>query len=231
MGMTAKILQIANSAMYGQRAEISEPGQAVMLLGLNTIQAMVLSLSVFSAFDSSVIDAQEVQQLWDHSVSTSRFSKAIAQSEGIAGHALDPYLSAGLLHDIGKLVMASGDPEAYRRILNVTASTETNLWLVEKQDLGCSHAEIGAYLLGIWGLPASIIEAVAWHHYPSDSPVTDFSPVTAVHTASAFHAQLHPEFRHGDPDLDQAFLERIGLAERQKIWMELCNELNSQDRQ
>ena len=231
MGMTAKILQIANSAMYGPRAEISEPGQAVMLLGLNTIQAMVLSLSVFSAFDSSVIDAQEVQQLWDHSVSTSRFSKAIAQSEGIAGHALDPYLSAGLLHDIGKLVMASGDPEAYRRILNVTASTETNLWLVEKQDLGCSHAEIGAYLLGIWGLPASIIEAVAWHHYPSDSPVTDFSPVTAVHTASAFHAQLHPEFRHGDPDLDQAFLERIGLAERQKIWMELCNELNSQDRQ
>lgn len=229
--MTAKILQIVNSAMYARRSEISEPGQAVMLLGLNAIQAMVLSLSIFSAFDADVLGAQQIEQLWDHSVATSRFSRAIAQAQGITGHAVDPYLSAGLLHDVGKLVIASTDPAEYRRILDLTASGEMSLWHVERKVLGCSHAEIGAYLLGIWGLPAAIVEAVAWHHYPLESPVRDFSPLTAVHVASAFHAQLHPEFINGDPNLEQAFLERLGLADRQEAWMDRCIELNGQDQQ
>jgi len=220
--MTAKILQMVNSAVYGIRAEISEPGQAVLHLGLDTVQAMVLSLSIFSAFDPHVMDALEAERLWGHSVSVSKFSRLIALTESISPSDLDPYQSAGLLHDIGKLVIASADPTGYRKIEERSISTGTAQWLVESEVLGCSHAEIGAYLLGMWGLPSSIVEAVAWHHRPAKSPVDRFSPLAAVHVASAFDAQFHPEFTHGDPNLDQSFLDRLGLAGRQERWMECC---------
>jgi HD-like signal output (HDOD) protein len=224
MGMTAKLLQMVNSAVYGMRTDISEPGQAVLMLGMETIQAMVLSLSIFSAFNSQVLRAHETERLWDHSVATGRLSRYIAKTQGISGQALDPYQSAGLLHDVGKLVIASADPKAYRKIVDTATATETRPWRIECEVLGCGHAEIGAYLLGIWGLPSVIVEAVAWHNHPSDSPVTEFSPLAAVHVASVFHEQMHPEFKIGDPHLDEVFLERIGLADRKAAWWQGCNE-------
>jgi putative nucleotidyltransferase with HDIG domain len=224
MAMTAKVLQLVNSAAYSVRAEISEPSQAVLLLGLDTIQALVLSLSIFAAFDPKVLTSHQAERLWEHSLSVSKFSKLIAKEEGIAACALGPYQSAGLLHDIGKLVMASADPGKYRMIEDCAVSTGASQWLVETQAFGCSHAEVGAYLLGIWGLPASIVEAVAWHHHPSESPVTGFSPLAAVHVASAVHAQMHPEFKHTNATIDQAFLARLGLAGRQSVWTQRCSE-------
>jgi putative nucleotidyltransferase with HDIG domain len=185
---------------------------------------MVLSLSIFSAFDSGIMAAQDAERLWEHSVATSRLSRCIARAQGISGHALAPYQSAGLLHDLGKLVIATAEPKTYRGIAAIAAATGARPWRIENDVLGCSHAEIGAYLLGIWGLPSTIVEAVAWHHHPSDSPVTEFSPLTAVHVASVFHSQWHPEYKQGDPQLDQEFLERIGLAERQAEWIQICTE-------
>ncbi|MGA9669906.1 MAG: response regulator [Terracidiphilus sp.] len=224
MGMTAKILQMVNSAVYGVRAQISEPEQAVLLLGMETIQAMVLSLSVFSTFDSGALSGNETEWLWNHSIATSKFARCIARVEGISGRALDPYQTAGLLHDVGKLVIASADPRTFRKIADTAAATGTRPWLVENELLGCGHAEIGAYLLGIWGLPTVIVEAVAWHQHPSESPVTEFSPLAAVHAASVIHARMHPEFKNGNREMDQAFLERIGLADRQAEWMDRCSE-------
>lgn len=224
MGMTAKILQMVNSAVYGVRGEISEPGQAVLVLGMETIQAMVLSLSILAAFDPRSMSPQETDWLWEHSITSGRFSRTIAKSQGVSGRELDPYHSAGLLHDVGKLVMASADPKTYRRIQKIAAETGSRPWLVESELLGCNHAEIGAYLLGIWGLPTLIVEAVAWHHHPSESPVTEFSTLTAVHAASAIHAQMHPEFQQGNPEMDEVFLARIGMAERQSEWMQCCKE-------
>ena len=224
MAMTAKLLQMVNSVAYSVRAEISEPSQAVLLLGLDTIQAMVVSLSIFSALDSHVLNPEQAKRLWEHSASVSRFSVLIAKAEGVAARNLAPYQSAGLLHDIGKLVVASADPETYRMIENLAVTRETDQCLVETEVLGCNHSEIGAYLLGIWGLPAGIVEAVAWHHRPSDSPITEFSPLAAVHVASAIDSGLHPEFKHLDGKLDEVFLERLGLAGRLEVWMEHCRE-------
>jgi HD-like signal output (HDOD) protein/CheY-like chemotaxis protein len=224
MGMTAKILQIVNSAAHGLRTEVTDPSQAVLLLGLDTVQAMVLSLSIFSALDSHVLSAREAELLWDRSISVSQFSKRIAKAEGVGASELDPYQSAGLLHDVGKLVMASADPKGYGLIMNHATSNGTTQSRLETEVLGCGHAEVGAYLLGLWGLPASIVEAVAWHHRPSESPITRFSPLAAVHVASAVYTQLHPEFLHCDPNIDEAFLERIGRAGRQEAWKQLCAE-------
>jgi HD-like signal output (HDOD) protein len=223
IAMTAKLLQMVNCPVYSTGVEVLEPGRAVLLLGVETIQAMVLSLSIFSACDPHVLSAQAAGSLWEHSSCVSRFSTLIAKAEGVSARELGAYQSAGLLHNIGKLVMASADPAEYRMIENLCFAGRDQCHL-EAETMGCSHAEVGAYLLGLWGLPSSIIEAVAWHHNPSDSPAKNFCPLVAVHAASAFHAQLHPHFKHWDPELDQAILERVGLADRQEIWMNLCSE-------
>ena len=225
MAMTAKLLQMVNSAVYGVRAQVSEPKQAVLLLGLDTIQAMVLSLSIFSAFDPRLLGPVQAERLWEHSVAVSASSRAIAEIEGIAGRALAPYRSAGLLHDIGKLIMAAADPKEYRRIEDIAIATATDQCQVEAQVWGCTHAQVGAYLLGIWGLPEAIVEAVAWSHNPSASPVTEFSPLAAVHVASALDAQVRPEYKQSDSEVDEVFLERIGLTNRLGLWKQRCAEL------
>ena len=228
MAMTAKVLQIVNSAAYSVRAPISEPKQAVLLLGLDAIQALVLSFGIFSALGSQLFEPGDAERLWEHSVSVSRLSKIIAKCQGVHGNDLDLYNSAGLLHDIGMLIMASADAEEYRRIIDIATSTATPLAVVEFQEFGCSHAEVGAYLLGVWGLPAPIVEAVAWNHRPSASPVTEFSPLAAVHVASAINAQLHPELEYMDANIDRAFLDRLGLAGQLDCWTQCCAEQASE---
>ena len=228
MAMTAKLLQIVNSAGYGIRAEISEPKQAAIYLGLNTIRALVLSLSIFSAFDPHLLGPGQAEQLWEHAVSVSKFARMIAICEGIGGRDLGPYISAGLLHDIGKLIMASSGPENYRRILATATSTGTRLDVLEFEEFGCTHAEVGAYLLGVWGLPNVIVEAVAWNHRPLDSPVTKFSPLAAVHVASAIDAQLHPDRGYMDSNIDQVFLDRMGLGHRLEDWTQCLTEQPSE---
>ena len=228
MAMTAKLLQIVNSAAYGIRAQISDPKQAASYLGLDTIRTLVLSLGVFSAFDLHLLGPGQAEQMWEHALSVSKFARLIAACEGIGGRDLDPYISAGLLHDIGKLIMASAGPENYRRIVATAASTGTRLNEVEFQEFGCTHAEVGAYLLGVWGLPNEIVEAVAWNHRPLDSPVTEFSPLAAVHVASAFDAQLHPDRGFMDAYIDCAFLNRMGRDNRLECWKQRCIEQASE---
>jgi len=224
MAMTAKLLQIVNSAAYGIRAQISDPKQAAVYLGLNTVRSLVLSLSIFSAFDPRLLGPGQAELLWEHSVSVSKFARLIAICEGIGGRDVDAYISAGLLHDIGKLIMASAGPENYRRILATAASTGTPLNVVEFEEFGCTHAEVGAYLLGVWGLPNEIVEAVAWHHRPLDSPVTEFSTLAAVHVANAIDAQQHPDRGFMDANIDCAFLNRIGRDSRLESWKQRCIE-------
>jgi HD-like signal output (HDOD) protein len=228
MAMTAKLLQIVNSAAYGTRAQISEPKQAVLVLGLDTIQALVLSLGMFSAFNPHLLGSEHTERLWEHTVSVGKLSRVIAISQGISGRDLDPYNSAGLLHDIGRLIMASADPENYRRIVQSATTNGTRLVDLELQEFGCTHAEVGAYLLGVWGLPTTIVEAVAWNHRPSFSPVTEFTPLTAVHVASAFDSRQHPECGYMDSHVDQEFLDRIGLGQRLEYWQQLCLEQASE---
>lgn len=230
MAMTAKLLQMANSAAYGFRQEIFDPRQAVMLLGLDTIQAMVLSLSIFSAFDPDLLGPDPPDRLWEHSVLVGKYAKVIAKSKGVVGRDLAPYESAGLLHDIGKLIMASADPKEYGRVVSLAASQRIDQSCLELEVLGCTHAVVGAYLLGIWGLPAAIVEAAAWNHNPSKSPVSEFGPLAAVHVASAYDAQMHPELASQDAHVDQEFLERIGCADLQEAWMEPCRELLAEEK-
>jgi len=209
VSMAAKILQLANSAFVGASGRVSSLVQALSLIGTETVRTLVLSVHVFSHFDANSRVAALLPALWDHSVAVSSLAQRIAVGENCPKPLVEESFTAGLLHDVGKLVLLSEMPKEYERIFEtgVPAGREQ-----EQRLLGCTHAEIGAYLMSIWGIPLSLVQAVAFHHHPSDAGDTQFSSLTAVHAAGAILAQ------NQDFELDTNYLASLGLSERELVW-------------
>jgi HD-like signal output (HDOD) protein len=231
IGMTAKILQMINSAFFGLRREISNPGDAAMLLGIDTIMPLVLSIHIFSALDASKLPGFSPESLWSHCQWVAGAAKLIAKAEGQDRKVAEECFTAGFLHDAGKLVMASAMPERYGQVLEVTNSGELPETEAETEIFGATHAQIGACLLGLWGLPPSIVEAVAFHHSPGNCPSERFTPLAAVHAASHFshtlsHSAAEPV---GREELDMDFVERIGLAQRLSVWRDGLTTFNPEE--
>jgi|SRR5581483_328360 len=226
MAMTAKILQVVNSAFFGLRCTVSKASHAVDLLGLDTIRALVLSTHVFTQFRSDLLTDADIEHIWEHSVTASSYAKKIAMYEHCEQRMVDDCVTAALLHDAGKLIMAAALRDQYKKVLTLAVEGK-GLCEAEREVLGCSHAEIGAYLLGLWGLPGSIIEAVAWHHAPGFSVQTKFSAVVAVHVASIYHEANRTYPIQDRTQIDTHFLAKIGCAEREKLWRAVVVAENS----
>jgi HD-like signal output (HDOD) protein/CheY-like chemotaxis protein len=224
MGMTSKVLQLVNSAFFALPCHISSPHQAVSLLGIDNIRALVLSVHVFSELEPN--PESKVAALWPRSLRSAVFARAISRAEHSPQRLEEDAFAAGLLHDIGRLVLASACRERYTQVLESLNKGETTLAQAESETFGCTHAEVGAYLLGLWGLPESVVQAVAWHHTPSRSGATAFSPVVAVHVAVDYEHRLHPDPENKIPPLDETLLTNLGLQDHTGKWWEICQELH-----
>ncbi|HEX3623838.1 MAG TPA: response regulator [Verrucomicrobiae bacterium] len=213
-GLTAKVLQVANSAAMGFREKIVDPLEAVQLLGLNTVRALALSAHVFASFTPAQRINFPMDALWDHLMRCGDRARAIMQVEGADTTSADAAYTAGILHDIGKLMLADSFPAEFQSALAQAASRDVPFQEIEMEVFGATHAGLAAYLLGLWGLPASIVEAVAFHHAPGKSSHQAFSPLTAVHAANALEHETE-----GDPlVLDKEYLRRIGVAGKVDAW-------------
>jgi HD-like signal output (HDOD) protein len=218
MAMTAKVLKLVNSAFFCLPCEISRASHAVKLLGLDTLRALVLTAHVFEQFESQVLSAEDMQQISDHSLAVSNSARKIALFEHADQRTQDESFTAGMLHDAGKLILASTLGEQYGKVLEYSAKADVGLFAAEREVLGCSHGQIAAYLFGAWGLPGTIVEAVAWHHEPAESLSVKFSPLAAVHVASAYHdEQSNSRLRDRTP-IDATFLADIGCGDRETLW-------------
>ena len=223
MGMTSKVLQLVNSAFFGLPCRVSNPQQAVSLLGIDNVKALVLSVHVFSELEGQ--STQEMSFLWSHSMHTAALAKAITHSQHCKQTIEDEAFAAGLLHDVGRLVLASVCGNQYQSVFRIAAEEPASISEIEQGVFGCSHAEVGAYLLGLWGLPDPIVEAVAWHHSPSRAGLSAFSPVIAVHVADYLDQQRHEYLARSEtPTLDEDLLARLGFKEQMKVWSTMCQE-------
>lgn len=223
VGMSAGILKVVNSSFFGLRTHVSSPHQAVNLLGTDTIKALVLSVHLFSRHESESGLAFSFPGLWRHSAVTAALAKAIAETDSRDPRMADHCYIAGLLHDVGKLVLACHFTDGYARVLGRVRSENRPVHEVEKEDLEVTHAEVGAYLLGLWGLPSVVVEAVFHHHAPARHSDVGFTPLAAVHVANSLEHELvvlgkgyalHP--------LDQDYLAAQGLDGRLPLWREAC---------
>ena len=215
VGMAAKVLQLANSAFIGARGRVSSLLQAMSLIGTESVRTLVLSVHVFSECQADSEVAAYLPVLWEHSVAVAALAQRIASSEKCPKAIVDESFTAGLLHDIGKVVLLSEMLDKYRQILGSDPSSIPEL---ETKHLGCTHAQVGAYLMSIWGLPAPLVYAVAFHHLPSETTETRFSALTAVHFADAIAGQSDASPVNRDIELDLNYADRLGLREKAELW-------------
>ena len=229
MGMTAKILQLVNSAFFGLRREVSNLTQAICLIGLETIKTLILSVQIFRSVDQSMLPGISLDTLWHHSIAVGTCAKSIAQAEACKREVTERAFIAGLLHDIGKLLLAVNLPELYKQTLVLAQTEAIAAWEAEQALLNTTHAEVGAYLLGLWGLPDGIVEALAYHHNPCMCPHQAFTPLTAVHVANALIHEMDGVHGGRQTELvDLDYLTAIGLDDRLAVWRECCRSASLQ---
>lgn len=210
--LTAKLLQVVNSAFFGIGRRVTNPEEAASLLGMETLSGLILSAGIFQQFeqDRSLSSTLSLEGLWHHSIAVGNLARKIARAEGCSQVIMDDSLAAGLLHDIGLLLIAFRLPDAWEQIQALSASQEIFHWRAEQQVLGTTHNAIGAYLLGLWGLPDAIVESVAFNHQPLSAHTHEFCALTAAHFADAL--------LHGDGRFDEAYLKGLGLESRLEHW-------------
>ena len=189
IGMTANILKLVNSAFFGLRRQMVDPAEAVTYLGLETVKTLVLSIHAFSQFEGVEMEGFSLSSLWQHSLQTAALARAIAGAEQAEGKLRDESFVAGMLHDAGKVVLAANFAPQYVEAMRLARTNNLELLAAEEQVFGANHAAVGGYLLGLWGLPVPVVEAIALHHNPARSLNRTFSPLTAVHVATRWSTQ------------------------------------------
>jgi len=208
--MTVKILQLVNSAFFGLPVKIINPLQAINFLGLGTIKSLVLMVHLFGSDDPAHPLYRHINKLWEHSLKVAKFSKIMSVEETSEPKTMEETYIGGLLHDVGKIVLWQTDNyfTEIERLQNEYQITTTEAEYVLYQT---SHAEIGAYLLGIWGLPESLVEIVCFHHHPSNSSPKVFGPLSMVHISDHILNQ---------GILDQDYIEELKIGEKLSKWKE-----------
>ena len=165
MAMSAKILQLVNSAFFGLFTTVKSPAHAVNLLGFNTVKILVLGVGVFSSAEK-VCAGISMDELWRHSFMVGRIARKLAEAEKMQDAMVDDCFLAGVLHDLGKLVLAVNFAEEYEDVINRVKQEDKTFCTVEKEMFSACHGDVGAYLIGLWGFRYELIEAVGCHHSP-----------------------------------------------------------------
>jgi HD-like signal output (HDOD) protein len=208
IGMSAKVLQLVNFSMARNHREVASPLEAAIALGIENLRTLVLTAGVFEQAG----DEPALAELWDHGRLVGAIAKAIAVREERPKEDAELCFTAGMLHDSGRLLLCSHYSETIdnRRV-------SQRLTVAERRRFGASHPQIGAYLLGLWGLPYTLVDAVAHHHRPAALPGSGFSVLAAVHAAEAIAVERG--LVADEPfELDRSYLAGIGLADRIDAW-------------
>jgi putative nucleotidyltransferase with HDIG domain len=221
--MTAKLLQIVNASSFGLAARVSDPLEALLHLGIERTKSMILLAGVFLPFEKDSCPGFSHSDLWHHSIAVGSFARALVLAETKDTGQAEMAYTAGLLHDIGILLLAANLPKAYAQVLQQARRRKIDLRKVEWEFFQTSHAEVGSVLMNSWGLPEQVLEAIAWHYCPEQSEDSQFSVLTAVHVANAVEREKSL-YRSGKlvNQMQASYIERLGLRERQSSWRQLC---------
>lgn len=193
-GLAARILRLANSAYYGMQTEVSSLSHAIRLLGLNEVRNLLLQVGITSVIRKRDLpDDFPFRELWEHQILTARLARALAASMP-AGGAVNPedMYTAGLLHDIGKTLLAANRPADWGAIHDLAACENIPFFRAEEDYWGIDHSVVGARLLNFWGIPRKVTEVVNWHHFPQHAQ-EPFKQAALLLAAANLLAHYSPE--------------------------------------
>jgi putative nucleotidyltransferase with HDIG domain len=216
VGLTVKLLQIANSAYFGMARRIITPLEAVQVIGIEVLRGIVLCVHAFKFYEERSIRSLSATELWNHSLLTAHGARKLAEFENLPREQCDAAFISGLLHDIGKLIMAANADADYLQVVQRSRSEEIPIFQAELEVFGATHAQVGAYLLGLWGLPEAVVDTIEQHHSLDTITTPGFSAMTAVHVAQALEPANPRASR-----LDMTYLRKIGVENRVEHWQRI----------
>ena len=239
IAMTARVLQVVNSAYFALARPVSTINSAVSYLGTEALRTLVLSAALVGAFEDDIeLEGFSIEDLHTHSIKTGLLAKRLVTDLAQASLAY----AAGVLHDVGMLVLATRMPETCAQVRDYAAEHDVTMTQAEVELVQITHADIGAFLLGMWGLPTPIVDAVARHH--SIQSGDELDAVGAVHIANALISEqelsrgapissLLPDRSQGNmspigampPGMDCEFVERIGKTDQVPRWRGWASEM------
>jgi len=214
-GLSTKLLHIVNSAQFGIGRQIVAPSEAVQIAGIEIIKALILSAQVFGFYERQNFNRGAFKDLWAHSVNTAIAARKLAILEGLPTDAAEECFFAGLLHDIGKLILAANAEREYSVAMELAAKASLPIEQAEMGLFSSTHAHVGAYLLALWGVPDSVITAVELHHTLDGNRISGFDTAVAVHVAQ----NLEPGGARKKL-LNTSLLEKLGVMDRLPVWEE-----------
>ena len=219
VAMTANVIKLVNSAFFGSRQPVSTADRAVAYLGLDTLGALVLGHGVFKSGKTTGVEGFSLERLWQHSLDAAAAARTVALSQKLPKAKADEAFLAAMLHDVGKVVFATRLAAGSD---GLAASAEDAFAQMEAH-----HAEVGAYLLGLWGFPNLIVEAVAFHESPSKAMTEGLSLPALLHIADRLVHQRNAQNPADIRELEPGLLDALGLADRWPVWMEELGSLDS----
>jgi len=229
VGITAKVLQLVNSAFFCLPNRITSVRMAVSYLGLDTLKHLVLSVEMFRSLQPrQPVPGFSLEQLQKHS----HFAAGIAARLPASPPVVSAGVIAAVLHDAGKLVLAASLPREFQLALQASKAQQRPLHVVEEEQMGTSHAEIGAYLLGLWGLPNTIVDAVCHHHHPryaEGGKGLDVAAITHLSDGLACEvARGEAEDAPAGGVLDLAYLAQLGLDAKLPAWRTMAQQVHEE---
>jgi HD-like signal output (HDOD) protein len=224
VGLAAKVLHLTNSSFFGSKRKFVNLEQAVNFIGLMLLRKVVLSAEVFSKFDPKhSLGGLSLEQEQRHGLACAGIARQIAPTPELGDYAF----LAGMLHDVGKLVLATRAPKVMRQLTRQKTKGCSFPPTTEVEVTGTTHGRLGAYLLGLWGIEHPIVEAVAHHHDPASVRSASFDLPSIVHVADALVHSIENERAGGSPDVavDQEHLAALGIADKLEGWRATAQQL------
>ena len=204
--ISAKLVQLVNSSMFAVAQRVDSVRDAVSYLGMNLVRMLVLSAEVHQRFDAdSMPPGFSLHREQAHASLVANIARGMTEDRELA----DRFFLAGLLHDVGRLVLAAAGSEGAAR-----SSAE-----------GPSHSAVGAFLLTLWGIPLSVVDAVAHHHEPASAEPDRFGAVTAIHVADVLAHEVQADGGDASRALDEDHLRVLGVHGRLDDWRRLAADL------
>ncbi len=224
-GLTARLLKIANSALFKFSNEIVTISQAVTVIGMQQLRDLILATSVIDMFQQNNLDKETVNSFWHHNIACGITARVIATYRREVN--VERFYVSGILHDLGRLVIYMKAPEL-TKITQLRANTDkTTIYESEQKILGFDHAAVGGKLLSTWNLPDSLIQMVSYHHNPSASPNYPLE-ASIIHMADIISCAMQLGFSAEDyvPPLDPAAWEMLGL--KKSVLTGIMNQVDQQ---
>lgn len=192
--LTGQLMKLANSAVFAPAEPISSVTDAVALIGMVRLQALLKTAWAFHLVDErKACPGFSPSSEWSHAIAVAMEADRLSECLGTSPAFQEAAFTAGILHDLGKILTAVNVPEYFMAAVDMAETSGIFFWQAEVQVLGFHHGQLGGRLLHSWGMSPLVVEAVGWHHEPCLAPDQEFSPLAVVHLANSSIRKQAPD--------------------------------------